>query len=323
MKAQDISRVAVVGVGVIGASWAARFLAAGLEVAAHDPAEGAERDLRDAVARFWPDLGALGLTGGQDIAAAQARLTFCGRAGDAVRGAGFVQENTPERLGVKQGVLAAIEADLADDVVIASSTSGIMPSPMQDGMAHPQRLVIGHPFNPPHLIPLVEVVGGRQTGDWAIDLAMAFYARIGKVPVRLNKEITGHIANRLQAALWREAVNMVVQDVASLADIDKALVAGPGLRWALMGSNLTFHLAGGQGGLAHFLAHLGPAAEHWWDDLGTPHLDGPTCAALQAGMDAAVGARGFVDLEQARDAALMEVLRIAPVLDRVPDTGGQ
>lgn len=319
MKVQDISRVAVIGTGVIGASWAARFLAAGLQVAAHDPADGAEAALRAAVARFWTDLQALGLTAGRDVTDAQARLGFHRHAADAAQGADFVQENAPERLPLKRALLAGLEPALRDDVVIASSTSGIMPTPMQQGMAHPGRLVIGHPFNPPHLVPLVEVVGGQQTDARSVDLAMAFYARIGKAPVRLNTEITGHIANRLQAALWREAVHLVVNNVASLADIDRALVAGPGLRWAVMGSNLTFHLAGGAGGIGHFLDHLGPAAEQWWDDLGQPHLDAVTCGALRDGVAQQVGGRPIAALEQARDAALLAVLQVPPVLDRVPD----
>jgi 3-hydroxyacyl-CoA dehydrogenase len=272
--------VAVIGTGTIGASWVALFLANGLAVRASDPAPGAGQRLRDAVAEAWPALAALGRSGGRDAAQALAALTFCASPEEAARGAGWVQENAPERIEVKRDTYARLESALAPETIIASSTSGIMPSELQQGMAHPQRLVVGHPFNPPHLVPLVEVVPGRATDEATVAAAMAFYAALGKTPIRLHKEVTGHIANRLQAAIWREAIHLAREGVASVADIDLAVSAGPGQRWAIMGQSAVFNLGGGPGGMAHFLDHLGPAVETWWADLGTAHLDAPTRAML-------------------------------------------
>ncbi len=280
MQADDIKTVALVGTGVIGASWAVAFLGAGLTVRATDPAPGAEGRLRNFVAQAWPDMVSLGRHGGRSLEAAQGALVFCAEGGEAARGADLVQENAPERLDVKRETYAALEAVLAPQALIASSTSGIMPSQLQASLQHPERLLVGHPFNPPHLIPLVEVVPGQATTEPYVTLAMDFYRRLGKTPIRLRKEVVGHIANRLQAAIWREAVYLAREGVASVEDIDLAVAAGPGQRWSIMGPSLTFHLAGGQGGMAHFLDHLGPAMETWWAALGEVHLDEPTRAML-------------------------------------------
>ncbi|MEI4485656.1 3-hydroxyacyl-CoA dehydrogenase NAD-binding domain-containing protein [Frigidibacter sp. MR17.14] len=314
MQADSIGTVAVIGAGSIGASWAARFLAAGLTVRVGEPASGAGARVTGFVARAWPDMLRLGLTS-EPLETGLARLSVHAAPAAACEGAAFVQENAPERLEIKRALLAEIEPVLAPAAVIASSTSGIMPSPMQAHMRHPERLVIGHPFNPPHLIPLVEVVGGGDTSEDTIALAMAFYRRIGKRPIRLNREMPGHVANRLQAALWREAVHLVNEGVASLADVDAALVSGPGLRWALMGPHLTFHLAGGEGGMAHFLDHIGPAMEDWWADLGAPVLDDTVKARLVAAMAEATAGLDPAALAKRRDEALVEALARRPVLD--------
>ena len=309
MRIDDDARIAVIGTGTIGASWAALFLAAGHDVAASDPAEGAEARLRAQVAANWGDLAALGVAKGP-VESALERLTFHADPAEAARGAQAVQENAPERIEVKRDLLARLETTLAPDALILSSTSGLKPTAMQQDMTHPGRLVDGHPFNPPHLIPLVEIVGGERTSDDAILAAVAFYERLGKQPIRLNREITGHVANRLQAALWREAVFLAREGVASVADIDRALTGAVGIRWALMGPHLTFHLGGGAGGMEGFVKNLGPAVESWWADLGDATLDDETARVLVEGVAEETGGRDVEELARQRNAALMRLLAL-------------
>lgn len=309
MRIDDDARIAVIGTGTIGASWAALFLAAGHDVAASDPAEGAEARLRAQVAANWGDLATLGVAKGP-VESALERLTFHADPAEAARGAQAVQENAPERIEVKRDLLARLETTLAPDALILSSTSGLKPTAMQQDMTHPGRLVVGHPFNPPHLIPLVEIVGGERTSDDAILAAVAFYERLGKQPIRLNREITGHVANRLQAALWREAVFLAREGVASVADIDRALTGAVGIRWALMGPHLTFHLGGGAGGMEGFVKNLGPAVESWWADLGDATLDDETARVLVEGVAEETGGRDVEELARQRNAALMRLLAL-------------
>lgn len=299
-----IKRVAVIGAGTIGASWAAWFLSRGLEVVASDPSPGAPELIRRMVAGAWPGLQQLGAVSGANPDA----WRFEPDPAKAAEGADFVQESAPERLEIKQPLLAAIDAVLPPDVVIASSTSGLLASRLSEACRHPERVVIGHPFNPPHLIPLVEVVGGAKGSPDAVAAAMGFYRAIGKHPIEIRKEVPGHLANRLQAALWREAIHLVAEGVASVADVDAAISEGPGLRWALMGPHLTFHLAGGEGGMAHFLHHLLPAMESWWQDLGDPKVDAALSAALVAGVAEEAGGQSPRDLAAMRDAALLRLL---------------
>ncbi len=307
MQQSSIRRVAVVGTGTIGMSWAATFLARGLAVSASDPAPEAEVQLRRFIDAAWPVLARLG-----PIAATPPHhlLTFCADAETAVATADFVQENAPEREAVKQALLARIDAVLPPERVIASSSSGLLISRLVASCRHPERIVIGHPFNPPHLIPLVEVVGGALTAPAAIERAIAFYSSIGKRPIHIRREVAGHVANRLQAALWREAVHLLASGVASVADIDTAISEGPGLRWALMGPHLTFHLAGGSGGMAHFLDQLGPPLESWWDDLGSPRLTPEVRAALADGVAAEAAGRDIAALEAERDRFLVDLLEL-------------
>jgi len=307
MQQHGIDRVAVIGTGTIGMSWAALFLARGLAVSASDPAPEAEARLRRFVEDAWPVLALLGPVA---PAPPQQLLTFYPHPEAAAAGAGFVQENAPERETLKQELLARIDAVLPPDIVIASSSSGLLISRLQSRCRHPERVVLGHPFNPPHLIPLVEVVGGARTAPIAIEQAMAFYAAIGKRPIHIRREIAGHVANRLQAALWREAVHLVAAGVASVADVDTAISEGPGLRWALMGPHLTFHLAGGAGGMAHFLEQLGPPLESWWNDLGAPTLSPEVREALTAGVAAEAGGRDIASLAAERDRFLVELLSL-------------
>ncbi|VVE32601.1 3-hydroxyacyl-CoA dehydrogenase [Pandoraea horticolens] len=304
MKYDNIEQVAVIGTGVIGASWAAYFLARGLRVSAWDPAPGACARLREAVDAHWPTLTRIGLSAG----ASRDTLTFHDTLEGALAGADFVQESGPEREDLKQDLFRKMDAALPSSVVIASSSSGLLMSRVQSVCAHPERVVLGHPFNPPHLIPLVEVIGGEQSSQAAIDTAMQFYRAIGKRPIHVKKEVKGHIANRLQAALWREAIHLVDTGVASVADIDDAIAYGPGLRWAALGPFLNLHLSGGAGGIAHLLEHLGPPIESWWADLGEPVLTDDLKARITAGVEAELAGRGNARLEAQRDAIILGIL---------------
>ncbi len=299
-----VRSVAVVGAGLIGSGWAAHFLAHGLEVVATDPAPGAEEALRRQVDRVWPILVKLGLGPGAD----RARLKFTAKLEDAVGGADFVQENGPERVELKTALFARMDAIAPAGVILASSSSGLTMTAVQADCRHPQRCVIGHPFNPPYLVPLVEVVGGKRTSEETMTRAMEFYARIGKQPIRLRKEVAGHVANRLQAALWREALHLVAEDVVSVADVDAAVREGPGLRWSVMGPNQIFHLGGGQGGIGHFLDHLAGPFSRMWADLGRPEFTPELRAKLIAGIAEEVGPRSIDELERERDRLLTGVL---------------
>jgi 3-hydroxyacyl-CoA dehydrogenase len=294
-----------VGTGVIGASWAAFFLARGLDVVATDPAPNAELRLRAEVAAHWPTLIRFGL----DERASLDRLSFVGTTREAVSSADFVQESGPERQELKDALFAELDAAAPAHVVLASSSSGLLPSDIARACgAHPERVLVGHPFNPPHLIPLVEVVPGEQTSEAATSQAMEFYSSIGKIPIRLHMEVPGHVANRLQAALWREAYSLVERGVATVADIDAAIANGPGLRWAVLGPFVNLHLSGGDGGIAHVLDHLGPAIEGWWRDLRTPNVTPELRQKLIDGVAAEIGDTGLAELVAQRDAVLLSLL---------------
>ncbi|WP_425485887.1 3-hydroxyacyl-CoA dehydrogenase NAD-binding domain-containing protein [Achromobacter pestifer] len=301
-----IRRVAIVGAGTIGASWAALFLAHGLEVVVSDPASDAEAQTRARVQAAWPVLTELGRVAdgaSPDALRFEPDLTL------ALAGVDFVQENAPEREDFKIDLFARMDAILPPHVIVASSSSGLIMSRLQSRCQHAGRFVIGHPFNPPHLIPLVEVVGGDQTSASTIDRSIAFYQAMGKYPIRLNKEVPGHIANRLQAALWREAIHLAAENVASVADIDAAVSQGPGLRWALFGPHMTFNLGGGAGGLANFMDHLLGPVQSWWDDLGAPAVTPELQKRLIEGVNAEAGQRSIADLVETRDAQLTALLK--------------
>ncbi len=302
-----IRRVAIVGAGTIGASWAALFLARGLEVVVSDPAGDAEAQTRARVQAAWPVLAELGrVAPGASIDA----LSFEPNLEAALAGADFVQENAPEREDFKTALFARMDAALPPQVIVASSSSGLIMSRLQSQCRHAERFVIGHPFNPPHLIPLVEVVGGAQTSEDTIARCIAFYRSMGKYPIRLNKEVPGHIANRLQAALWREAIHLAAENVASVADIDAAVSQGPGLRWALFGPHMTFNLGGGAGGLANFMDHLLGPVQTWWDDLGAPDVTPELQRRLIEGVNAEAGKRSIAELVETRDAELTALLKV-------------
>ena len=264
-----ITRVAIVGTGVIGASWATAFLARGMDVVASDPAPGAEDALHKTVDAQWPAMQQMGLSPG----ASTERLRFAASPEEAVADAGFVQENAPERLDIKRDLFSRLDEATPPDAPLATSASTITVSEFQHACTrHPERVVLGHPFNPPHLIPLVEVGGGEQTSLQAIERALNFYRAMGKHPIHLRRESKGHVANRLQAALWQEAFNLVKAGVASVADVDAAIAHGPGLRWSLLGPFMNFHLSGGEGGIgALFGKPLWQATEGMWRDLAQRH----------------------------------------------------
>jgi 3-hydroxyacyl-CoA dehydrogenase len=302
-----IHRIAIIGTGVIGASWTALFLAKGLEVVATDIAPGAEASLRRFVTEAWPALRRLGLAPG----ASQSRLTFTTDLPAALRSADFVQENGPERIDFKKKLYRQLDELLPVDVIIASSSSGLTMSEIQsDCRLHPERCVIGHPFNPPHLVPLVEIVGGVKTSEATIQRAAEFYAGLGKQTVRLRKEVPGHVANRLQAALAREVYYLVADGVVSVADVDKALCWGPGLRWGIMGQVLLNHLGGGQGGIEHFFDQFTGPMTAWWKVLGSPELTPEVRRKLIDGLHAEVGSRSIPQLEAQRDEILLGLLEL-------------
>jgi len=305
--ARPIRQIAIIGTGVIGASWAALFLAKGLDVVATDVAPDAETKLRDFVKAAWPALERLGLAPG----ASQSRLSFTTDLPTAIRTADLVQENGPERIDFKKKLYRQLDESLPADVIIASSSSGLTMSAIQsDCPLHPERCVIGHPFNPPHLVPLVEIVGGAKTSEATIRRASEFYTGLGKQAVRLRKEVPGHVANRLQAALAREVYYLVAEDVVNVTDIDKALCWGPGLRWGIMGQVLLNHLGGGQGGIEHFFQQFTGPLTAWWKTLGSPELTPAVQAKLAAGLHEEVGSRSIAELEAQRDEVLLGLLEL-------------
>ncbi|MGX1885020.1 3-hydroxyacyl-CoA dehydrogenase NAD-binding domain-containing protein [Streptomyces sp. NPDC055287] len=309
---EDVRRIACVGAGVIGGGWAAHFLARGYDVTAWDPAPDAEDRLRRLVDAAWPALEQLGLADD----ASRDRLTVTATLEEAVAEAQFVQESAPEKLELKRDLLTRLDAAAPSGVVIASSTSGYPMTDMQTAAADPGRLVVGHPFNPPYLIPLVEVVGGERTASHAVAWASRFYEVAGKSVITMEREVPGFIANRLQEALWREALHMVANGEASVREIDDSITEGPGLRWAFMGPMLTFALAGGDGGMAHMLDHFGPSLKSPWTRLEAPELDKELYDAVVAGCDEAADGRTIAELVALRDQGVIDVLRATGRLEK-------
>src|SRR5262245_16631956 len=303
---KPVHRIAIVGTGVIGASWSAYYLARGFDVVATDPAPNAEANLRKYVDDAWPLLNKVGLSDG----ASRDRLAFTTSLQNAVSAADFVQENGPERPDFKMKLFADIDAATHVDSIIASSSSGITPSVMQANCAHAERVLVGHPFNPPHVIPLVEVVGGAKTSTDAILRAMAFYASIGKRAIRLNKELPGHVANRLQAALYREMLYLIEQGVLSVEDADAAVSYGPGPRWGVMGQSLQWHLGGGQGGIKHFIEHLLPPLVQLFKALGTPTVTPELQRTLADGVLHEAAGRSVEQLAHEENEIIVELLRV-------------
>jgi 3-hydroxyacyl-CoA dehydrogenase len=302
---QSVHRIAIVGTGVIGASWAAYYLARGFDVVATDPGPQAEANLRKYVDDAWPLLTQVGLSPD----ASCDRLTFSADMNRALAQADWVQENAPERPDFKIKLFAQMDEATPPNSIIASSSSGITMDVIQSGCKRPERCVIGHPFNPPHVVPLVEVVGGAKTSEATIERAMAFYAGIGKKPVRLRKALPGHVANRFQAALYKEVLYLVQQGVLSVADADVAVSYGPGIRWGVMGPSLQWHVGGGQGGIQHFMEHLMDPLAGMMKTLGTPEI---TPQLKQTVVDAVLkeaAGRSVEQLAREENAVLISLLK--------------
>jgi len=303
---KPVQRIAIVGTGTIGASWATHYLARGFDVTATDPAPGAEAALRSYVEGAWEGAKTLGLA----TDASPDRLKFTSDLGSALADADFVQENAPERPELKVKLFADIDDATPPESIIASSSSGITMSVMQAECRRPERTVIGHPFNPPHIIPLVEVVGGVKTAPETIQDAMVFYASIGKKPIHLKKELPGHVANRLQSALYREVVYLISQGVLDVADADDAVSWGPGLRWGVMGPNLLWHLGGGEGGIQHFMDHLMPRMAAGWPGLGNPELTPELAHQIVKGVLEEADGQSVDELAAQRDEMLFGLLAV-------------
>lgn len=314
LRPDEVKTIAVIGTGSVGASWIALFLARGYAIVAHDPAAGAQANVHTFVNDAWPALCTLGIA--TTPAPQLDRLRFVATAAQAAREADLIQENLPERPELKNRVLTEIDQAASPEKIIISSTGGIPPSSLQQCCTHPERLVVIHPFNPTHLIPLVEVVAGKKTSPEVAQWALDFSRYIGKQPIFLKTEAAGHMTNRLQFALVREAVHCLVEGIASADDIDAAVRYGLGSRWALMGSLMTLHLAGGKAGMAGILDHAGDAIETWWSELGKPTLTADVRTKLIQGAEQIAGGKSIDEWIQWRDSELTEILKLQQAADR-------
>ncbi len=305
-----IEKIAIVGAGLIGSGWAAFYASKGFAVSLHEAEESLAQAGLERTLGFLRSLCDLGLLTSEEHTRAAALVTIASDLAEAVAGARLIQESLPERYDIKKDIFQQIDRFVSPEAVVASSSSGLLISELQTVMEHPERSLIAHPFNPPYLIPLVELVPGKLTSPAILDETKSWFESLGKVPVVLNKEVPGHIANRLQAAVWREAISLVLSGVASVADVDKAMSAGPGLRWALFGPHMIFHIGGGAGGMQHFTDHVGVTMEQMWKDMASwTSLPPETAAALVSGLQAEAGHRSLSELAMWRDEKLVLLLR--------------
>jgi len=301
---REIKHVAIIGGGLIGMGWASLFLARGREVSVVDPRPESEAALKDFTEEAWPRLGQLGLT-----TCALHQAGFFSAIRDLAN-IDFVQESGPDRIDIKRQIVKELEDVIAADVIISSSSSSLTASAIQSGANHPERVLVGHPMNPPHMVPMVELVAGEQTSEQTMTRAEAIYKAMERVTVRVQKEVVGHLANRLTSALYREAVHIVAEGIASVADVDKAITYGPGMRWALMGPHLTYHMGGGTSGYRGYLDHLGPTQEARWQEHGTPSLTEQLKADLVAGMEEELKMQESSTLSARRDEALVDLFKL-------------
>lgn len=302
----DIKRAAVIGGGVIGGGWAARFLLNGIDVAVFDPADEAERRIGEVVANAERAHSRLTLA----PATTRGQLSFADSVAEAVRDAAFIQESAPERLALKQAILRDIDQYAAPDALICSSTSGLMPSELQADMNHPERMMVGHPFNPVYLLPLVEVCGGKRTSEAAKQRAAAFYESIGMKPLILRKEIDAFIADRILEAYWREALWLVNDGIATVEEVDDAIRYGAGLRWAAMGTFQVYRVAGGEGGMRHFISQFAPSLKWPWTKLtDVPELTEELIDRIADQSDAQAQGLSIRELERKRDDCLVAILQ--------------
>ena len=300
----DVQRVAIVAAGVIGGGWAAHFLRNGMTVTVYDPAPDAEEKLRSRIDAVWPTLEKLGLHPN----ASKEKLHFAETLEEAVADAQFIQENTPERLNIKIATLKAIDAAAPPESIIASSTSGYLMSEMAVECQHPERCTVAHPFNPPYLMPVVEVVAGPETSAVAHQWAVDFYRATGKQPLKLDKEVPGFVADRIMEAVWREILHMIDNDMATVEEIDMAVRYGPGLRWALMGPLTVLHLGGGAGGMAHLIHQFGPSLQAPWTFLEAPELTDELAQKVIDGCDRLTEGKPIAELEAERDELLIKLI---------------
>ncbi len=306
-----VESIAIVGTGVIGSSWTAFYAVKGMQVKMFDvDADLCHKGHQQAVDTIRL-LETQGIIAGDKVEESISRIETAGGLAQAVENVQLVQESVAENYEVKKQVFRALDAHTAADVILASSSSGLLMTEIQQVTRHPGRCLIAHPFNPPHLIPLVELVPGDATNEQTIATMKRFYEELGKVPVVLKKPVPGHIANRLAMALWREAVDLVVQGIASVEDVDKAVSAGPGLRWAVMGPHMIYNLGGGEGGMDHFIDHFGPAVKTWWESMATwTTLPSEAKPMLIDGLKAEMGDRTLSDMNCRRDEKLSKILKI-------------
>ena len=297
--------VSIIGTGVIGAGWAARFIASGHHVQAFDPSPRSLKKLKTDVKKALISLSKIGLHKNASIK----NLSCHNHLQDALKDTSFVQENAPEKENLKTSLLQEIDQLLDKKILIASSSSGLLPTKIQSKCKYPNRVLIGHPFNPVYLLPLVEIVKGKKTSQQSALKLKKIYKDIGMKPLMVRKEIEGYISDRLQEALWRESLHLIKDGIASTEEIDDAIVYGPGLRWAFMGVCLTFHLAGGEEGMKHMLEQFGPALKLPWTKLKAPELNKKLKDRMISGTKKQAGKFSIDDLEKQRDFFLIEIMK--------------
>ena len=307
----QINTIGVIGTGLVGAGWAAFYAGKGLAARLYDADQTARESGYQKSLEFLGFLNEHGVISTDDHDHARDALTLCDSISETVRDVQFVQESVSERYEIKKEVFRQVDRHTPADVILASSSSGLLISELQKVMAHPERSLIAHPFNPPHLIPLVELVPGKRTDETTLSRTKQFFESLGKAPVVLNKEVPGHLANRLQAAVWREAIDLVLNGVATVEDVDRALSAGPGTRWALMGQHMIFHLGGGEGGIEYFIDHIGVSFEALWNDMGNwTSLPPETKSVIANQTQAAMKGRTLQDIKRWRDDKLVKLLKV-------------
>jgi carnitine 3-dehydrogenase len=304
---REIKTLGLLGAGVIGSGWAARALHCGIDVVAYDDNPRMEQWIRDSVNAAAPSLAALTADAPTPV---PGHLGFTTRIDDMVDRADFIQESVPEVISIKHELFKRISASTPADVVIASSTSGFMPSELQENITHPQRLLVGHPFNPVYLCPLVEIVAGSKTSEQARSAAKQFYESMGMHPLIVRREVPGHLSDRLQEAMWREILHALNDDIATTGELDESIVYGPGLRWAVMGMNQIYMIAGGEGGARHFMKQFGPALDWPWTHLKAPALTDEIVERFAEGTAAQADGRSIRELERIRDECLVAIQRV-------------
>ncbi len=300
-----VKTVGLIGGGVIGSAWAARLLINGIDVNLYDPAQGVERRIHDVLDNALRAYRTMTLAP-VDV---RGRLSLVDSIEAAVLEADFVQESGPERMEIKKALMREICRFTGADVIVASSSSGLLPSEMQEGVEHPERMIVGHPFNPVYLMPLVEIVGGEQTGQWAVEAARAFYSGIGMHPLVVRKEVQAFIADRLMEALWREALHLLNEGVATVDELDQSIIYGAGIRWAFMGPFQTFRIAGGEGGMRHFMSQFGPALKWPWTRFDGPDLTDEFLDKISTQSDEQAGGRSIAEMERKRDDCIVAILQ--------------